>query len=44
MKYFTGQNMFNIILLYYSPFKIGKQILYLTERVRARKTTTPQII
>ena len=43
MKYFTGQNMFNIILLDYSPFSVGKQILNLTESVRAKNTTTPQI-
>ena len=44
MKYFTGQNMFNIMSLSYSPFSVGKQILNLTESVRAKNTTTPQII
>ena len=36
--------MFNITLSSYSPFKVGKQMLNLTERVRAKITTTPQII
>ena len=43
-KYFMDFYMFNITLSSYSPFNVGKQKLYLTESVRARNTTTPQMI